>query len=388
MLFSDIGRSYDGPKLHSERDYFYLDRSARHEAFVIRDELEQWFIQFPESDRVELSSRFKSPDDGQHRSAAFELYLHQLFRRLGYAVKIHPETPSSKAGRPDFLLTAPDGAQMYVEAVQVTDVSAEEKGARERLNIVYDAINRLDSSGWFLGVDSATYPSQPPSARGLRQKVKRWLATLDPDHVTEEYRRLGNDALPTFNRSDGDWKIQFTAFPRAPDKRHEPVESILGALMGDARWLNTAENIRDTLLAKGSHYGVLGAPLVIALSANVLHLDQIDVMNALFGDEEYIVSWGKTRSEPRMQRARNGFWLGPKGPRYTRVAGVLIGYDVKPWTYGVRELVLYHNPWAASEVPGAICKLPRRVPINGTLSAVEGQHPKEILQLPNGYPGL
>src|SRR5512132_3139931 len=118
------------------------------------------------------------------------------------------------------------------------------------------------------------------------------------------------------------------AIPRSPEKRDKPVRAVLGGLFGDARWLNTWKVIYDTLIDKGRRYGNLDAPLVIAVNANVFHLDQSDIMQALFGQEQFLFDPHEPDREPRMQRAPNGFWHGPKGPRYARVAGVLIGFDV------------------------------------------------------------
>lgn len=89
-----------------------------------------------------------------------------------------------------------------------------------------------------------------------------------------------------------------------------------------------------------------------------------------------------------MVRARNGFWWGPEGPRYTRVSGVLVGDNLMPWTYGAHALTLYENPWAKVPISGPITKLPRKVPIDGEMRGVEGLRPREILGLPVGYPGL
>jgi hypothetical protein len=388
MLFSDIDRTFKGSKLYAEPDYDYLDRSARPEAGSIRAVLEKWFAQYPCSDRGDLLGRFTSPSDTQHNSAGFELYLYELFRLLGYSVQVHPETSSGKTTRPDFLLRDANGSRMYVEAVQTTDVSTEEQGAQARLNVVYDAINRLEVFGWFLGVKARNYPVNPPSGRNLRRQLKDWLEGLDPEQVTESVKKTGHHALPMFDYADGEWRIQFTAFPRSPEKRDKPVRAVLGVLFGGAQWLNTWEVLRDTLIFKGSRYGDLDAPLVIAVNADVLHLDEIDIMEALFGKERYLINLDEQDHEPEMQRASNGFWNGPKGPRYTRVAGVLIGFDVNPWTYGVRNLTLYQNPWAKMEVSGPISTLPRKVPLDGQMDSVAGCHAKDILQLPQGYPGL
>jgi len=77
-----------------------------------------------------------------------------------------------------------------------------------------------------------------------------------------------------------------------------------------------------------------------------VHVDRIDEMQALFGQEQYIFSSNRLESEPRMERAKNGVWVGPTGVQYRRISAVLIAPDVLPWTVAVRNVRLYHNPWA------------------------------------------
>jgi hypothetical protein len=301
------------------------------------------------------------------------LYLFALFCCLGYKVTVHPETSSRKATRPDFLLTSQEGDCLYVEAVQSIELGNDERAARARLNVVFDTLNTLEVNGWFLGVDSTAYPATPPSGKRLRVGLQAWLESLDPDEVFQRVKVAGHDAFPTFEWKDGDWRITFTAFPRPSDKRDRPVESVLGVYFGGARWLNTVETIRDTLQSKGSYYGDLGAPLVIAVNASVLHLDDIDIMGALFGDEQFIFDQRHPEAEPVRQRARNGFWYGPRGAQNERVAGIAVGFDVNPWTTAVRPLTLFHNPWSAEPVRGLITRLSQRVPRRDRMEIITGE---------------
>ena len=117
VLFSELQRTFEGPKPYAEPDYEYLDRSARIEAISIRETMEEWLARYPEPDRPDLVARFRSPDEVQHRGAAFELYLHELLSRLGYELTIHPPTPSKKDTRPDFLAKHESEGAFYVEAV-------------------------------------------------------------------------------------------------------------------------------------------------------------------------------------------------------------------------------------------------------------------------------
>ncbi len=389
MIFSKILRTNKGPKYFSESDFDFLDKSAREDAKCIRGVIESWIRNYPDiDDRKDLIGRYKSNDNLQHTSSAFELYLHELLLCLSYVVSIHPETKSSKSTKPDFLVQDNDNNLFYIEAVQSIEASQGERSANARLNVVYDAINRLKSYDFFLGLDYKGLPNSNLHSRRLRNELEKWLKSLDYNAVQKVLEIEGYSSLPKFSfKSDG-WEVVFTAIPRNPENRDKPLDCPIGLFCPKARWLSTWETIRDSIIAKGSYYGELGLPLVIAVNANVFHLDKIDIMQALFGQEQFTFDSSNIDREPKMSRAPNGVWHGPQGIRNKEVSAVLIGFDIKPWTFGVRSLYLYLNPWATYPVKGEISKLDKAISNNGKMTWIEGIHPKTILKLPACYPGM
>ena len=109
-LFDSIERRYLEAARHNENVYDYYNTSARTDITIIRNTLEGWFLNYPEHEKKELKSRFKKDFD----SAFYELFLYELFSKLGYEITIHPDLPSSPK-RPDFLICR-DGLEIYVEA--------------------------------------------------------------------------------------------------------------------------------------------------------------------------------------------------------------------------------------------------------------------------------
>ena len=389
MIFSKILRTDKGPKSYSESDFDFLDKSAREDAKCIRGVIESWIRNYPDIDgRKDLIARFKSNDNLQHTSSAFELYLHELLLCLGYVVLIHPETKSSKNTKPDFLVQDNDNNLFYIEAVQSIETNQEERSANARLNVVYDTINRMKSYDFFLGLDYKGLPNSNLPGRRLRNELEKWLTSLDYNAVQKAHEIEGYNSLPKFSfKSDG-WEVVFTAIPRNPENRDKPLDGPIGLFRPEARWLSTWETIRDSIIAKGSYYGELGLPLVIAVNANVFDLDKIDIMQALFGQEQFTFDSSNLDREPKMSRAPNGVWHRPQGIRNKEVSAVLIGFNTKPWTFGVHGLCLYLNPWATYPVKGEICKLDKAISNNGKMTWVEGIHPKTILKLPACYPGI
>ncbi len=106
MIFQEKKRSYNGTKSYVECDFDYRDRSARAESNNVRDFLNHWATQLPESDANELISRIKSGNKKNFESAAFELILFAIMNKLGCAVEIHPNLNNGSTKHPDFLVSA------------------------------------------------------------------------------------------------------------------------------------------------------------------------------------------------------------------------------------------------------------------------------------------
>jgi len=388
MIFSNFLRTYDGYKQHSESDFAYLNRSRRDDSKCIRETLNLWFEKYPDNEKTDLCSRVRSSDNYQHSSATFELYIHALLSNLGYKIEVHPETNNSKGSHPDFLVCDSEGFEFYVEAVQSTGIKQDERSGENRLKVVLDCINKIISYDYFLKVNYNGLPPSSPSSKKLKSELEKWLSNLDYKSVCDISSREGLENLPKYTFTHEGWKANFSVIPRSPEHRDVPLQSIIGMLSPGAKWSNPEENIRKTLLKKGKDYGKLDRPLLIAITAKGPGSDRISVMEALFGKEQFIFTRGSDTNEPEMRRAANGLWYGPEGIRYKRISGVLIGFGISPWTFGVREMTLYKNPWANSKLGGAIFSLPFAVPSENKMRWHPGMHPKEILKLSLGYPGI
>lgn len=324
----------------------------------------------------------------QFIAASFELYLHELFLRHGFKVEVHPQISSGKKTTPDFRVVSPDGMSFYLEAVLATDESDEERAAAKRTDVVFDAVDRLNCRNFFLGLDMRGSPETAPNAKKLRNSLDRWLATLDPDTIAEQLRMNGQKEAPEFCFEHEDWQITFTAFPRSPEKRGKSGIRPIGTKFFGVRWLSTWESIRDAVIRKGKKYGKLELPLIVAVNVGEFHVDTIDIMQALFGQEQFIFSMEKARSRPIMRRAPNGLWYGPKGIQYRRVSGVIIAPDLKPWTFGVRDISLYHNPWPYKAIVPDMFSFRQYVVNEGTMTPKQGIHPREIFGLQVGWPEI
>ena len=96
---------------------FYRTRMGRNGIACGRP-LESWYKDYRDPDG-DLRHRFRQDDAHQHDAAWWELYIYTLFRRLGYAVEVHPSVPRSSR-RPDFLAVDAHDS-VYVECAAAFD---------------------------------------------------------------------------------------------------------------------------------------------------------------------------------------------------------------------------------------------------------------------------
>lgn len=326
MLFDDVERGYRGPIRHAEPNFVYLNCSARPQAVAIRATLEEWFLRYPDGGtKNDLQGRFRSGDDAQYRSSFFELLLHELCRQLSCKAEPHPDIEGTTK-KPDFLVKPSDGSPFYLEAAIVTDESDQEAAGRARINAIYDSLERLVSPDFFIGIQISGLPVSVPPARQIRAFLAKKLACVDADDVTRRYNAKGYDALPRWSFQYQDWSIEFYPIPKRPEARGEVGVRPIGAITTAVRQTHTDLAIKGTLEEKAGYYGELDLPYVIAVDAlTEFGIDTDDVMNALFGTEQVLIPRDSTSGTgAKYQRALDGLWTSPKGPRYTRVSCVLI----------------------------------------------------------------
>ncbi len=386
-LFDELARTETGPAGHAEPEFTYLNRSARPEVKRIREVLEAWFSHYPEVGRADLRGRFRSPSNNQHRSAFFELLLHELLSRLNCRVTIHPTPPTGITRCPDFLVEPDSGEPFYLEAVVATDESAMEAAGQARMNAVYDVLDQMESPNVFIGIRFRGAPATSPPASRIRSFLSQHLVGLDPDEIGERMRGGGLEALPHWLFEHEGWRLDFFPIPKSQEARGKPGVRPIGVRIPAARYVNSRAAIRDAIMAKGNRYGELDRAYVVAVNGLAWHLDTADAMEALFGTEQVVVTYGPDGPvNTEMTRARDGAWLDPSGPRYTRISAVLVTIGLSPWSVTTVPARLYHHPWATRSCPAVLSVLPKTVPVGDRMELRDGKGLAELLGLPAAWP--
>lgn len=344
-------------KFYREPIYPYYRDSERLGIIAIRTLLEQWFLEIPETERLDLQQRFRSPIERQHTSAVFELFLHHFLLQCGFQVEFHPDVPGVTT-HPDFLVNRDGQAQFYLEAIAVSN-SVTDEAAVNRMNQVYDALNDLELPDFYLAIRIDGAPDTPPPAARLRRELSCWLRTLDRNAIQQAFLDQRYDDIPTREWNHEGWRIVFEPMPKGDRARADRSIRPIGLMMPmRARRLTLDESLRDGVAAK-DRYGRLTIPLVIAIQViEEFRIDKVDVMNGLLGPEAITVD---AQGATRPARVPNGAWVSGSGPIHRTISAVMVWSTLEPWNFTRIEPIVVHNPYASNPLPNDVLPVAQNV---------------------------
>jgi hypothetical protein len=384
-VFDDVARpSDDDGKLHAESDFAYLSRSGRAEMARTRALIEDWFARYPAEHQSRLRSRLRS-DDIAFPAAFFELYLHELLLVLGYAPTVEP-LAGTKGRSPDFLVSRPDGSSFYLEACVVSAKSKDEVAAERRANQVYDQIDKLSSPDFFVGIEIREHPSVPPPGQQIRRFLQHNLASASWADVSAAMDRGGREDVPRWRFSHDSWEVDFFPIPKKSEERGSQETRPLGMWFYDARTLSDVADVRAAIVRKAGRYGDLGRPFIVAVNVLSGFTDEDIVLKSLLGRTQFTLARSTTGVTANWGRAPDGVWTSPKGPRYTRLSGVVVAHGAKAWSVSNSKLWYCPNPYAANPLPAPFPRLPRLDIVEQKYVPVDGASPAEIFDLGRQWP--
>jgi hypothetical protein len=283
--------------------------------------------------------------------------------------------------KPDFLAVRSD-ARFFMEAAVVTNESRDRRKREAVRSAVYDIINEVDSPDYFLGIKECTLKghAQPP-----RQAILAFLRAHIGAANYEEVSTAFAEGLDRVTWIYDDDRITLVVNPVPKAKaRGEPGLRPIGIYPMESRWGGSKDAIRKRLSEKAKRYKNLSERFVIAVNCvSRWGTDWDDIVDALFGSLQIVVD-ARTR-ESHESRARDGLFMGEKGPQNTRVSAVLIT-TVFPWSLVNASVKLVLNPWAAHPLTEDVLPFePVRV-VDGKLTTAAGVSLKSLLELPDNWP--
>lgn len=370
-------------KRYGEPIYTYYRDSERPGIVAIRALLEEWFLEIPDNEQLDLQQRFRSQIERQHRSAVFELFLHHFVLRCGFELEFHPDIHGITT-HPDFLVSRDGHALFYLEAIAVSNSTREEAEAN-RMNQVYDALNNLASPDFYLGLRVDGAPDTPPAGARLRGALSRWLATVDRERIQRCYIEQRYEDIPTYEWSHDGWSIIFDPIPKGDEARENPSVRPIGMTMpARARRITLDQSLRDGVAAK-DRYGRLASPFVVAIQVvDDFRIAKLDVMNGLFGQEAIAVD---AEGNHYPGRVPNGAWISANGPIHQTISTVMAWSTLEPWNFTGIEPVVVHNPYASVPLPNDTLPLAQNIVDREKEVLVEqpGMSMEEVLGLPKDW---
>jgi hypothetical protein len=379
-LFDEFERTDPSPAGYKEDRFSFLSRVDQPFWQRIRDELERWHADYPDEEHgFGLRARFRDAAPEQHFGAWWELYLHRLFRCLGFHVEVEPNVVG---GRPDFRMTR-DSDSFLVEATTSFSGIVDEERRPEREAAILAAIDKAQNPNFFVSVEFEKVGPEQPKVSEIVEPLERWLDGLNPDDVLQG----GYFDAPQFPLTVRGWEVVFAAFAVEPEARGRPDHRVLGMGPGMAGYVNDRDKLAAALARKGGKYEPEEPFVLAVLLMSDGTVDHEDIEAALLGRIAYRIH----PDEPGIGRAfrqRNGFWIRGNEPRGTRVSAVLTGNNVIPETVVRTWPRLWPNPWASRPLQVTL-PFPRGVANEqgGVVYDEVVGSPHSILGLPQDWPG-
>jgi hypothetical protein len=374
-LFDNIPRPDADVPDQQEAAFAYLNRSGRPEAARVRQLVEGWLAHYPAHERDALIARLRSTIDDQHRSAFFELFVHELLLVRGHKILATEPKLTHTPKSPDFLVQANEGHRLYLECVVATGRSQQEVAAQARLNQALMAVDRTPSPRHFLDLTVQGVPTAPISIKAMTKALRTWIAGLpDDDSAMDE-------AL--FQHREHGVTISLRAFPRRHPGR---AGRAIGARFFPTRHVTVGDDVRGALEKKAGRYGALDQPYVVAVNALEMFAHEDAALDALLGSPCIVVQQRADGFTHRESRNPDGIWCGPNGARRKGLSAVLSTEGVDPWNFAARRARLIRNLRATAPVPSFNLGVDDFQPEEGRYCITAGQPMGEIFGLPDGWP--
>lgn len=382
-IFDSVNRTDGSVKKERESYYEFLNRSASPEMVQIREFVTGCVLKVEEKEAIELVARLRSGDDTHFKSAMFELLLHEALLNQGCKLEFHPSLGNGSTKHPDFLVTDAGGEKYYLEAVLASEKNDHNEAGLALIGAVFDKLNETPHHDFMLSVDYEGFPETAPSAKKLKHELFRWLNTLDVDELLKD-AKSSEGITDSFDWNHENCTVRFKPIPLVPDLRKN-TNKLLGASGPPASWIDISNPIKSAVKKKGGRYGDLDHPLVVAVNTNSFYSQDVDEIDALFGDQKIVLN--RETGITETVRERNGAWTGLTGPRYRGVSAVWLFSDLSVFSLNSkRRYMLYVNPWATQNIPESLRVFEHSELINDELNCVAGLSLLEIFVLSENWP--
>jgi hypothetical protein len=379
-LFDRLARIDPSPAWPAEDSFSFLNRVTGPVWQRQRDLLEDWYREFPDPSE-DLRERFRSRDPRQHYPAWWELYVHALFRALGFTVTVHPNVPET-TGHPDFLVER-GRSSFYVEAAAVFSGIVSPSRASRVPILIEDAMSRMDASVFWVSLRVDQVGTAMPRIRSIRREISNWVATLDPDELSSA--DLTDPSTWKTFKFEHDWIISLRPSAWGSNHRGCPDNRFIGMRTGIGGFVDDVPKLRNAVTRKGKHYGTPDKPLLVAVLALNGFVDDRAVVDALFGSQS--VQLHIQSGASRLLRNPDGVWISSRGAARRRISAVLLGVGILPHTIATAWPTLWHHFDPKFKLNTDLPFASMRVVDDALHSSDVTQAPTAVFDLPTEWPG-
>ena len=375
-IFEDKERTDLNFASHLDDLFDFYDRNAKPEFAKVRMTINEWFTNYPDSEKSELKSRFRKA----FSPAFFELFIYQLFTKQGFTLTPHPQIQSTLKA-PDFLAEKGE-LSFYIEAKEVADTSEAEAAFYKRINTIYDALSKLIIPGYWLIIEKLKVKSiQQPSGKKIIKHLERELPEYISRNAAANIERTDWGYIAPLTIDRDDIKLVVRLFPKSLKQIKNESMSTIASYPAKSSWGYPEEAlIRGAVHEKASRYGELDRPYLICINAfSRLGITAIGVENALLGS--YIESWPRKPDDasiPR-ERAKNGVFYSKSGLTKTRVSGIFVT-SVFPSNVEVAPHWLAKHPCGKLELDFTVLQLSHQTFDGSHWQLIPGQGIADILK--------
>ena len=272
----------------------------------------------------DMRSRLRSSSSEQRWGAFSELEVGRFFSERAFAWVPRPRGKGSKQG--DIGLQLPQPAFVEIKAILDRPVQATQEFIRRKVwRINESCLEKVNRPLW----------------------AQTWIRQLAPDFDGGDYRRWllrcleSKQPLPFHeeyvSRSGLVLSVEVVPSPLTSGKATQTQ-------MAPACWLSTGSYIKNSLSEAYKQVPDDGRVSLVILRPHLTFKPGTDdMLDSLYGKQEWIVSVGPKPTLVGTKRARDGFF-SPSG--HTRVSGVGLLDAVRTESGTQLSLDLYHNPFA------------------------------------------
>jgi len=375
-IFDNKIRTDKDPAKHIDNTYDFFDRSDSKKADVIRVVINEWFDNYPETDKAEFKKRFKK----EFSSSLYELFIHELFTKQGFCLESHPLLENSSK-RPDFLAKG-NGIEFFIEVKEATDKTDEERALENKTNLIYDIINKTISPNFYLNIKSLSFKTEKqPSAKKVVRYLENELPKNNPDLTQVNLEQYGYTGIPNIHFEDNDLSLVLSLIPKPKEKRGKGKARPIGIYPFEGFIGGADDSIRSALEKKANRYGVLEKPFLICINSTSFRgTDNYDVMDSLFGSSSISYSTNPNNRDERLDRAMNGFFRNNSGPKYTKVSAIMINRLILGHIKEGKYWFVKH-PFAQNDLDFDKFEFDKILVENNKIMTKQGKTVNEILKL-------